>query len=91
MYHDGEPAEMAMLVFHYSAREAKNLGYRHGFPANAVPDFIDVRAEKAHDYLMKYAESTAPHVIECPPSCEVCGFWATGELDKNGICPECSL
>lgn len=90
---DYEPVEGAgaLLVFARNRQHARVLGHRDAWLADA--EFIDIRARRIKDtpataHLRAAAESTGPHVVDSPPSCDGCLTW--GARTAEGECATCS-
>lgn len=87
---DGEPYEYAILVFHFTVKQAKVMGWDYW---EADTDFIDMRANlMKEDHIFSEAkqdllEQNIPHCIPLPTMCEVCEHW--GYPMKNGFCEDC--
>ena len=89
--YDCDPTEGALIVFARHRQEARVLGYRDSWLADA--DFINVRARRLPDgettaHLRAAAESSGPHVVDNPPSCPACGTW--GPRTAGGECSTCA-
>ena len=84
--------EGAVLVFANDAKEAKNMAWEELQGWNFDTEYIDVRAKwlKESEYLRPFAESKGPHVVNNPPTCDNCEMWGISELDKHGICSDCT-
>jgi len=81
--------EGACLVFAYSVKEAKKLGYpiiNDWFDI----EWIDCKAIwlKNRDWLFKEKTKDSPHVIESPQTCSMCNVWGNEPYD-NDICMDC--
>jgi len=86
--------EGACLIFGFSAREARKVGYqqvRDWFDT----EWIDMRAvrlwEAAHLFKEGDEEKLSrniTHVIESPETCRVCGYWGKS-LNESGCCTDC--
>ncbi len=96
MGHGGEPQEGAILIFAHTAREAKVVGWNTPSFIREVCDdeyiYMRVKLQK-EPYLMKEANpqhlaADKPHAIECPTTCNGCGFWGD-ELNDGGYCEDC--
>jgi len=89
--HGGAPEEGALLVFHFTAREARYYGWRCDIEAD---EYIYYRAQ-----LLKYPKTFyplanaaklkagIPHARN-PPVCENCEVWGHG-VDESGNCLSC--
>jgi len=81
--------EGACLVFAYSIKEAKKLGYP------IINDWFDIEWIdcgvawlKNKDWLFEEKRKDEPHVIENPKVCELCGVWGNEPFDDH-ICMDC--
>lgn len=103
--HDGEPSECSILVFAYSAKDARKMGYqRLPFCANYIECQAD-RCESA-DHLID-SERVLDHEndddraimrkagwrVEEETACDKCGLYPMDDkrwaLNEDGLCPEC--
>jgi len=87
--HDGEPQEVAVLVFAHTAQEARKVGFDAltGFDCS---EWIDVRAKrlrKHEGYLMGFRQSDEPHCIESMPVCPRCEKWGAPPVGDG--CANC--
>lgn len=82
-------SECAVLVFAYTAKEAKNLTWKN-WPAD-MDYYTDARANliKGCEWLLKCKKKDIPHVVENPTSCENCLTWGGSPIDADGICEDC--
>jgi hypothetical protein len=83
-----EYAESAILVFANNAVEARKLAY-YSYVFNRAYIDIRVRQIKGHEYLDKMYNTGEPRVVRDILSCKICERWGGGELNEDGICPEC--
>lgn len=90
----GEPYEYAILVFHFTAKKAKNLGFGY---YEGDPEFIWMEANWMKDspHIFRFAnqellKNNEPHVIQEPQCCNECKHWG-GDLNKDGICIDCLI
>ena len=93
--HAGDQQEGAALVFAHSLQQAKVIGFQQASVCDGC-EYIDVRGRKIQrpGWLIENAAKPAmydrglAHVIDHPPTCEVCGMWYDELFD--GICEDCS-
>lgn len=94
--HDGDPTDLAVLVFAHNFREARNIGYRAVSYLTGC-EFLDVRGWwirndawlKANAANQKKLAADEPHTILSPPTCNGCDMWHD-ELDALGYCETCA-
>ena len=85
-------SEGAILIFAFTAKEAKKIGYRASILTDEYIDFA-VRLMRNSPYLFKDADqeklkSGMPHVIDNPTSCRHCESWGS-EIGDDGLCQDC--
>lgn len=83
----GDPSEGAVLVFAYTAAEAKRLA----FPAVrdwTNCDYIEVRVKWLRSGCEHMRQKDGPHVVYSPPSCDECELWWEEPL-VDGLCESC--
>ena len=94
--YSGDPSEGAALIFAHSAKQAKPLAF--GMLSGWFDlDFTDVRVRRVREneaYLLALANpeklvTGTPHVIEDPPSCNLCLQWGS-VIDENHHCARCA-
>lgn len=85
------PSEGAILIFAYTAKDAKKIGWNS--PTFIVDycdnDYTDFRINwlKNEPWLFDQMKKNEPHVIECPRTCKSCGLWG---YEMNGdYCLDC--
>ena len=76
----------SILVFHYTAREAKVDFWKE----LDFVDYIDIRTRRVDDFMLRYAKRDTPHVVYNPPFCTDCERWGI-PLDEEGLCEECGI
>ena len=101
MAYDVQGAEDgALLVFANTAREAKVTVYPEASCLLSV-EYIDLRVHWLRDnspHLLAAADQDKlakgiPHVIDSPPSCELCCLWGDAPeyvIEENGQCVACN-
>lgn len=84
-----EPIEGAVLIFDYSAREARKNHF-HGLITDICDgDYLDFACRAIKDEsILEYAKSDKPHTIESPPLCRECNLWGT-KIGDDGLCNLC--
>jgi len=88
--------EGACLVFHFTSRQARYLGFRLVTRHWYAHDYIDVGASLIKNstpwiYTVGNQEklkANEPHVIESPDTCRECYMWGN-PIDDNDVCEEC--
>ena len=76
----------SILVFHYTAREAKVDFWKE----LDFVDYIDIRTRRVDDFMLRYAKRDTPLVVYNPPFCTDCERWGI-PLDEEGLCEECGI
>ena len=91
--HSGDPQEWAILVFAFSAREARVLAWptMEGF---GVDLYTDVRVRWLRDCEPPKWGVTEPTVLESPAACNACSYWydnppLTSPIDAVLRCDDC--
>lgn len=87
------PEEGAVLVFHFTSRQARYLGWQHE-PLMGC-EYIDSASWLIRDPENVYPLTNhawlvdnQPHAIVSPAHCRSCEFWGCG-VDANGRCNSC--
>jgi len=87
--------DFAVLIFHFTAKQARHMGYHVLTGFSEDYQFIDIRAKwmKDSDFIYKEAvqellEKNAPHSVDDPSCCQECETWGQ-ELNENSRCPDC--
>lgn len=85
------PEDGAVLVFAYTAREAKRMGWGTIVNDYATATYPEVRVKWARDADPKVWGVTEPVVLE-PDGCEACFQWYTDAplSNANGLCALCA-
>lgn len=85
----GESFEGAVLIFDYSAREARKNQF-HGLITDICNgEYLDFACTIIKDEsIFEYAKSDKPHTIEDPPTCTECNLWGT-KIGDDGLCNPC--
>lgn len=85
------PLEGAVLVLHYTAKEARKFVYS-AIQGDITEDYLDTAVRWLREpWAVKMGHPdlpNTPHVIWSPPSCQYCGFWGSG-ITKNELCGNC--
>jgi hypothetical protein len=87
--------EGACLVFHFTAKKARYLGWKTVTRHWWQHSYIDVGSYALKDSLHLYdvgdlqkLKANEPHVIECPSTCRECELWGR-PLNSRGYCEVC--
>ena len=89
MVYDAYPEEGAILVFHYTAKEARSLGFptlQSWFDTEWIHVLVSLLKEPWH-YVEK--QSDEPHVIENPKVCRGCELWGLEPSENPDYCIDC--
>ena len=89
MAYDCRPEDCAILVFAFSARDARRLAWPY-LTGLMDTEWIDVRVKWLRGGCAHLRKSDEPHVIESPPTCKDCEQWHDEPLDDDGLCDDCA-
>lgn len=84
---------IAILIFHYTAKEAKKLAWQEAATELVDGEYIDlvVKWMKDSPWLMEEKTKDEPHVIWSPKSCNACFGWGHTVINENGLCGDCNF
>lgn len=66
-----EEAGGSILVFHYTAQQAKVDFWKE----LDFVEYFDIRIKRLDDFMLQYAKRDTPHVVNNPPFCTDCERW----------------